>query len=139
MADIVAADALDGDTGEAGLGIGQEGYGMSGHRQTIEETADEILEASIDPQGLSADDLLDDDQAAILHTKIVEILSDRFPAAVPAANDNDDMPPDVRRLVIAARVVAFESGGFDAISELDKASEAFADRVPWEGAPGSPI
>lgn len=45
------------------------------------------------------------------------------------------LPNDVRRLVIAARVVAFEDQGPAAIKELDAASEAFADRVPWEDEP----
>lgn len=45
------------------------------------------------------------------------------------------LPYDVRRLVIAARVVAFENQGRDALRELDQASEAFADRVPWDDEP----
>ncbi len=39
---------------------------------------------------------------------------------------------DVRRLVIAARVVAYEDQSKDALRELDLAAEAFASRVPWE-------
>lgn len=46
-------------------------------------------------------------------------------------NTKDELPDDVVRLVIAARVVAFEDITDEALSELDKASEAFADRVPW--------
>jgi hypothetical protein len=50
--------------------------------------------------------------------------------------------PDVARLVIVAREIAF-GGLFDAcdddqraaIKELDEASEAFASRVPWEDEP----
>lgn len=38
----------------------------------------------------------------------------------------------ITRLVIAARVVAFERQDADALRELDKASEAFASSVPWE-------
>lgn len=45
------------------------------------------------------------------------------------------VPRDVARLVVAARVVAFEDRGDKAIKELDAASEAFADRVRWEGEP----
>lgn len=46
------------------------------------------------------------------------------------------LPPDVRRLVIAARKVAFEDQpSREALKELDGASEAFADRVPWEDEP----
>lgn len=40
--------------------------------------------------------------------------------------------PRVRRLVIAARVVAFENQEAEALGELDHASEAFAEDVPWE-------
>jgi hypothetical protein len=47
----------------------------------------------------------------------------------------EPLPPDVVRLVIAARIVAFEDQGPEAIKELDAASEAFADRVPWEDEP----
>lgn len=48
------------------------------------------------------------------------------------------LPPDVVRLVLAAREIAF--GGYmpmDATAriELDAASEAFADRVPWDDEP----
>lgn len=46
-----------------------------------------------------------------------------------------DLTPDVRRLIIAARVVAFEDQGREALKELDEASEAFADRVPWDDEP----
>lgn len=48
------------------------------------------------------------------------------------------LPDDVRRLVIAARVIAFNDWDGDseewviARKELDDASEAFAARVPWE-------
>jgi hypothetical protein len=53
------------------------------------------------------------------------------------------VPEDVARLIIAARHVAFD-GLFDGttdedaravLRELDQASEAFADRVPWEDEP----
>jgi hypothetical protein len=56
------------------------------------------------------------------------------------------LPSDVIELVVAAREVAF-GGHFDAVlaqrgsaagealSRLDKASEAFADRVPWDNEP----
>lgn len=49
----------------------------------------------------------------------------------------DPLPPDVVRLVIAARVAAFEDHIADETvrKELDEASEAFADRVPWEDQP----
>lgn len=45
------------------------------------------------------------------------------------------LPADVRRLIIAARIVAFEDQSVEALRELDQASEAFADRVPWDDEP----
>lgn len=45
------------------------------------------------------------------------------------------IPDDVARLVVAARIVAFEDQSADALRELDQASEAFASRVPWEDEP----
>jgi len=47
------------------------------------------------------------------------------------------LPDDVRWLVVAARVAAFEDHIQDEAvrRELDEASEAFADRVPWENEP----
>jgi hypothetical protein len=47
----------------------------------------------------------------------------------------DSLPADVRRLVIAARRVAFEDRDAETLRELDQASEAFADRVAWDDAP----
>lgn len=47
----------------------------------------------------------------------------------------EGVPDDVAELVVAARVVAFEDQGRDAIRRLDKASEAFADRVRWDNQP----
>jgi hypothetical protein len=49
----------------------------------------------------------------------------------------EKLTPEVRRLVIAARVVAFENQGPEALKELDDASEAFADQVPWDDEPES--
>lgn len=45
------------------------------------------------------------------------------------------LTPEMRRLVIAARVVAFEDQGAEALRELDQASEAFAEDVPWNDEP----
>lgn len=58
-------------------------------------------------------------------------------AALPAdgGEDKNNLPADVVRLVIAARIVAFEDQGPEAIKELDEASEAFADRVGWDDEP----
>lgn len=49
------------------------------------------------------------------------------------ASGPQPLPADVIRLVIAARVVAFERQDAEALRELDQASEAFASRVPWDG------
>lgn len=46
-----------------------------------------------------------------------------------------ELPNDVVRLVIAARVVAYENQDADALRELDLAAESFASRVPWDNAP----
>lgn len=61
----------------------------------------------------------------------------RFEAQTTAERERVDgeLRDDVRRLVIAARVVAFEDQGEEALRELDQASEAFASRVPWEDEP----
>jgi len=42
------------------------------------------------------------------------------------------LTPQMVRLIIAARVVAFGSVDSDALKELDEASEAFADQVSWD-------
>lgn len=49
--------------------------------------------------------------------------------------DGSSTPEDVRRLVVAARHVAFGDLSSEALRELDLASEAFAARVPWENEP----
>jgi len=45
------------------------------------------------------------------------------------------LPADVRQLVIAARVVSLEDQSPEALKRLDVATEAFADRVPWDDEP----
>ena len=45
------------------------------------------------------------------------------------------LPQDVIDLVIAARIVAFEDQSPEKLHALDKASEAFASRVPWDDDP----
>jgi len=52
----------------------------------------------------------------------------RFPQPAP-------LPQDVINLVIAAREVAYEDFDPEKMKALDKASEAFADRVPWDNEP----
>lgn len=43
--------------------------------------------------------------------------------------------PGLARLVIAARKVAFEDQGPEALRELDQASEVFAELVAWKEDP----
>lgn len=64
------------------------------------------------------------------------------PTEPPAApHQGEALPADVVRLVIAAREVAFNEAALmddndrERFAELDAASEAFADRVPWEDEP----
>jgi hypothetical protein len=49
-----------------------------------------------------------------------------------------EVTPEMRRLIIAARIVAFEDQGPASIKELDEASEAFAELVPWDDEPAPP-
>ena len=59
-----------------------------------------------------------------------------YDAILVALREAEAVPPDVARLVIAARLVAIEDDTSpEAIKELDAASEAFADRVPWDDEP----
>lgn len=47
---------------------------------------------------------------------------------------NRELPDDVRKLVIAAREV-LDADGEGSLNELDKALEAFSDRVPYDDEP----
>lgn len=49
------------------------------------------------------------------------------------------LPADVVELVIAARIVAFEDQSPEALRQLDKASEAFAELVPWDNEPAEAL
>ncbi len=53
----------------------------------------------------------------------------------PPAPEAEKIADDVRRLVIAARNVAFDNPTQAELRALDIASEAFASRVPWEDEP----
>lgn len=64
-------------------------------------------------------------------------LSESREAGVMAWNRRA-LPQDVIDLIIAARIVAFEDQSQEALDALDKASEEFADRVPWEDTPPNP-
>lgn len=58
---------------------------------------------------------------------------DRLRNTVPDCET--DQPADVARLVVAARLVAYEDRpALVNLHELDKAVEAFASRVPWSDA-----
>lgn len=66
----------------------------------------------------------------------------RADAALTAAMQHagtPSLPQDVIDLVIAARDVAFSDPTPETIAALDKASEAFAERVPWENDPNDEI
>ena len=52
----------------------------------------------------------------------------RVGLAIPVEN----LPDEMVRLIIAARVVAFSDQSREAIKELDTASEAFAECAPWK-------
>lgn len=56
--------------------------------------------------------------------------------STPVESDaGERLPQDVVRLVIAARMVAWEDAEQSSLKELQEASEAFASRVPWEDEP----
>lgn len=50
----------------------------------------------------------------------------------PEIKPTTGITPEVCALVVAARVVAFEDQSKESLRELDKASEAFAQLIPWE-------
>ncbi len=50
----------------------------------------------------------------------------------PGIKPKPGLTPEVCALVVAARVVAFEDQSKEALHQLDKASEAFAQLVPWD-------
>ena len=58
-----------------------------------------------------------------------------LPAPASPLPEGGGLPADVVRLVVAARMVAFDRVSPATIAELDAASEAFASRVPWDNAP----
>jgi hypothetical protein len=61
------------------------------------------------------------------------------PAALsPRPVQPQAVPDDIARLVIAARIVAHEDQGKEALAELDQAVEEFASRVPWDDEPVQP-
>ena len=84
------------------------------------------------------DGSLDDDE---IMRAIIEYRAALTPSALSGDAGEGEMPADLRRLVIAARTIAFNDWDGDseewvvARKELDDASEAFASRVPWENEP----
>ncbi len=53
----------------------------------------------------------------------------------PALSAVSAVTAEMRRLIIAARIVAFTDNGATALIELQEASEAFASIVPWDDEP----
>ena len=91
-----------------------------------------MLEKDIEVETLAADIIQGSEGPVAVH---------RLPAASP---DPVGLPADVVALVLASRAVAFadwnakvlaQSPQHDLIKNLDRASEAFADRVPWDDSP----
>lgn len=76
-------------------------------------------------------------ESAAHHDAIRKELEAMIAAAPASAIEAEAIAADVVRLVIAARNVAFGDQPTDAaaLKELDTASEAFADRVPWDDEP----
>lgn len=50
-------------------------------------------------------------------------------------SEQNELTPEMVRLIIAARIVAFGDPTREEIRELGQASEAFADQVPWDDEP----
>ena len=71
----------------------------------------------IDPANWSAEE----------HRRVMSVLS--------AVAYGKHLPDDTRRLVIAARMVAWEDPDPANLKELQDASEAFAGRIAWEDEP----
>lgn len=68
------------------------------------------------------------------------LIADVLDAQLSSAEEGEapEVAPEVSRLVIAARIVAYEDQSAEALEELDKASEAFAELVPWDNEPVAP-
>lgn len=79
------------------------------------------------------------DDEALVRDAADEIVRNRLAMRGLAAPSSDQPSTfsELRRLVIAARVVAFQDQGHEALKELDEASEAFADLIPWEDEPAT--
>lgn len=74
--------------------------------------------------------------ATMMMTTLMQSVSaEDLAAELQRRSASAPLPVDVVELVIAARIVAFEDQSPEALKQLDKASEAFADRVPWDDEP----
>lgn len=80
-----------------------------------------------------------DDIISRFHEQMIALMKQSFVEgalhcrAHPAPEQGwPELPVDVVELVMAARAVAFGDPDEAAIKRLDDASEAFADRVPWD-------
>jgi len=127
---------LAGETGEAcnvGKKIERERLGIRGSRDTIEHLAEELADVVICADLVAMAEGIDLDAAVVAKFNATSEkvgLKTRLVAPSPEA-----VPDDVRRLVIAARAVAFDSPTQAELRALDTASEAFASRVPWDDEP----
>lgn len=127
---------LAGETGEAcnvGKKIERERLGIRGSRDTVEHLAEELADVVICADLVAMAEGIDLDAAVVAKFNATSEkvgLKTRLVAPSPEA-----VPDDVRRLVIAARAVAFDSPTQAELRALDTASEAFASRVPWDDEP----
>lgn len=107
-----------GSTDAPGLEQAAEGAG-----------SDASLPPSEAPSPSAADERADRNAAA------VALEADARQKAEAEIERSSALSPAMVRLIIAARIVAFEDQGADALRELDQASEAFASAVPWDDEP----
>lgn len=112
---------------------GAEWFGVTGAADEIEALAVALFAVRCPGVRMTDEDLHYYSAAA---QRAIQSVSDELDAPALATREvAPAVPDDVQRLVDAARVVAFEDQGPDALKALDVASEAFADRVPWENEP----
>lgn len=117
------------------------------HAETLDEAADMLTALSQQPASVDLDVAVQRVEQWLSNLQITKgspIAGDYFsPEAIdiieeavrPLLTSLHVREAALRRLVIAARKVAFEAATPDALRELDQASEAFAADVPWEDQP----
>ena len=128
------ANEMAGEVGEAcniAKKIERERLGMQGSRATKGDLAMELADVVICADLVALSEGIDLDRAVADKFNSTS-MTQGFPIRLSAPGG---LPQDVIDLVIAARVVAFEDPSPEAIKALDKASEAFASRVPWDDEP----